>query len=74
MWDSVLAPAHWAPVCAEMAVGGKLLMCITVGGRFMAARTVLRRKRHLGQYAVVWQDGKPALTDEDAPETAKSIR
>jgi hypothetical protein len=27
----------------------------------------LEKKRRLGQYAVVWRDGKPLLTGEDAP-------
>lgn len=26
----------------------------------------LERKHRLGQYAVIWQDGKPVLTGEDA--------
>lgn len=33
-----------------------------------AVAEALERKRRLGQYAVVWQDGKPALIGEDAPE------
>jgi hypothetical protein len=28
----------------------------------------LDKKRRLGQYAVVWIDGKPALIGEDAPK------
>lgn len=28
----------------------------------------LERKRRLGHYAVIWQDGKPVLVGEDAPE------
>lgn len=27
----------------------------------------LERKRRLGHYAVIWQDGKPVLMGEDAP-------
>lgn len=27
----------------------------------------LERKRRLGQYAVVWQNGKPVMTGDDAP-------
>ncbi len=35
--------------------------------RATAAET-LERKRRLGHYAVGWQDGKPVLIGEDAPE------
>ena len=28
----------------------------------------LERKRRLGQYAVIWQDGEPVAVGEDAPE------
>ncbi len=28
----------------------------------------LDRKRRLGQYAIIWQDGEPIATGEDAPE------
>ena len=28
----------------------------------------LERKRRLGQYAVLWQDGKPVLVGDDSPE------
>lgn len=31
----------------------------------------LERKRRLGQYAVVWRDGKPVMTGEDAPGNAE---
>lgn len=27
----------------------------------------LEKKRRLGQYAVIWQKGKPVMTGEDAP-------
>lgn len=39
----------------------------------LAAKT-LERKRRLGHYAVIWQDGKPVLTGEDAPSTNESTR
>jgi len=35
-----------------------------------AVKNTLDRKRRLGQYAVVWRDGKPALLDEDAEDSA----
>lgn len=35
--------------------------------RKVAADT-LERKRRLGHYAVVWQDGKPVAIGEDAPD------
>ena len=41
----------------------QLLDCLTA-----AVGEALERKRRLGQYAVVWKDGKPALIGEDAPE------
>jgi hypothetical protein len=34
--------------------------------RKVAADT-LERKRRLGQYAIVWRDGKPTAIGEDAP-------
>ena len=33
-----------------------------------AVEKALDRKKRLGQYAVIWQDGKPALVGEDAPK------
>ena len=33
-----------------------------------AVKNTLDRKRRLGQYAVVWRDGKPALLDEDVED------
>ncbi len=33
-----------------------------------AVRKSLERKQRLGQYAVVWQDGKPFQVGEDAPK------
>ena len=35
-----------------------------------AVANVLDRKRRLGQYAVVWRDGKPALLDEEVDDRA----
>nr|WP_298377554.1 hypothetical protein [uncultured Halomonas sp.] len=32
-----------------------------------AVAETLERKRRLGQYAVLWQDGKPVLVGDDAP-------
>lgn len=31
------------------------------------AADTLERKRRLGHYAVIWQDGKPVAIGEDAP-------
>ena len=33
-----------------------------------AVAKALERKRRLGQYYVVWKDGKPVIIGEDAPE------
>jgi hypothetical protein len=33
-----------------------------------AVEKALDRKKRLGQYAVIWQDGKPMLVGEDAPK------
>ncbi|WP_417330608.1 hypothetical protein [Halomonas cupida] len=33
-----------------------------------AVADTLERKRRLGQYAVIWQDGKPVLVGDDAPK------
>jgi hypothetical protein len=35
-----------------------------------AVNNALVRKRRLGQYAVVWRDGKPALLDEEVEDRA----
>ncbi|WPL18450.1 hypothetical protein Thiowin_03523 [Thiorhodovibrio winogradskyi] len=32
-----------------------------------AVSKTLEKKRRLGQYAVIWKDGKPVMTGEDAP-------
>ena len=34
-----------------------------------AVANALERKRRLGQYAVIWRDGKPVFVGEDAPST-----
>ena len=34
-----------------------------------AVGKVLVRKQRLGQYAVIWKDGKPMVTGEDEPRT-----
>jgi len=33
-----------------------------------AVSKTLEKKRRLGQYFVTWQDGKPVVSGEDAPE------
>ncbi|BBL77447.1 hypothetical protein [Methylomagnum ishizawai] len=40
----------------------KLLDCLT-----QAVAEALERKRRLGQYAVVWREGKPVFVGEDSP-------
>ncbi len=35
-----------------------------------AVAHALERKRRLGQYAVIWRNGKPATEGEDAPDRA----
>ena len=42
----------------------QLLDCLTA-----AVGEALERKRRLGQYAVVWRDGKPATIGEDSPNS-----
>ena len=34
----------------------------------IAVEKALERKKRLGQYAVVWSDGKPAYIGENAPQ------
>lgn len=36
-----------------------------------AVAQALDRKKRLGQYAVVWQDGQPTIIGGDKPETTK---
>ncbi len=38
-----------------------------------AVTQTLEKKRRLGQYAVVWQDGKPVVTGEDAPKSSGDL-
>jgi hypothetical protein len=33
-----------------------------------AVTKALEKKKRLGQYAVIWEDGKPVLIGEDAPQ------
>jgi hypothetical protein len=33
----------------------------------------LEKKKRLGQYAVVWRDGKPLVTGEDAPKSSGEL-
>ncbi|WP_295623579.1 hypothetical protein [uncultured Nitrosomonas sp.] len=37
-----------------------------------AVTKTLERKRRLGQYAVIWQNGKPVMIGEDAPESSEN--
>lgn len=37
-----------------------------------AVHKALERKRRLGQYYVVWQDGRPVAIGDDAPSDSKS--
>ena len=34
-----------------------------------AVAQALDKKKRLGQYAVIWENGKPVLIGEDAPQT-----
>ncbi len=36
-----------------------------------AVTKALEKKRRLGQYAVIWRDGKPVFIGEDAPINTK---
>ncbi|MGE4441838.1 MAG: hypothetical protein AB7D27_10180 [Desulfomicrobium sp.] len=36
-----------------------------------AVAQALDRKKRLGQYAVVWQDGQPTIIGDDKPETSR---
>lgn len=37
-----------------------------------AVTQALEKKRRLGQYAVVWRDGKPVMIGEDAPKVSEN--
>lgn len=37
-----------------------------------AVTQALEKKRRLGQYAVVWRDGKPVMIGEDAPKVTEN--
>ena len=36
-----------------------------------AVKQTLEKKKRLGQYAVIWQDGAPVMTGDDAPGSAE---
>lgn len=36
-----------------------------------AVKQTLEKKRRLGQYAVIWENGKPVAVGEDAPKEFK---
>ncbi len=38
-----------------------------------AVSETLERKRRLGQYAVVWRNGEPVVTGEDAPKSSGEL-
>lgn len=38
-----------------------------------AVGKTLEKKRRLGQYTVTWQDGKPVVKGEDAPEPKENV-
>lgn len=44
----------------------KMLECLT-----QVVEETLERKRRLGHYAVIWQDGRPVAIGDDAPEDLK---
>lgn len=37
-----------------------------------AVTQALEKKRRLGQYVVVWRDGKPVMIGEDAPKVSEN--
>ena len=37
-----------------------------------AVGKTLEKKRRLGQYVVIWKDGKPVIAGEDAPESSST--
>jgi len=37
-----------------------------------AVAEALEKKRRLGQYAVLWKNGKPVMIGDDAPENDKA--
>lgn len=39
-----------------------------------AVNQTLEKKRRLGQYAVTWEDGKPVVKGEDAPDVNSNVR
>jgi len=39
-----------------------------------AVKQALDKKKRLGQYAVIWQDGKPVLIGDDAPVDTDSTK
>ena len=37
-----------------------------------AVMQALEKKHRLGQYAVIWRDGKPVMIGEDAPKVSEN--
>ena len=55
---------HIVPPMAQLSpITQEILDCLRA-----TAAEPLERKRRLGHYAVIWQEGKPVLIGEDAPE------
>ena len=53
---------------ATPSVEGRRLL----GALSQAVDKALDRKRRLGQYAVIWQGGRPIVLGEDAPQSGAS--
>ena len=39
-----------------------------------AVKQALDKKKRLGKYAVIWQDGKPVMIGDDAPASTESTK
>lgn len=65
MTDPADPPDHPAPAVPVPSLETQKLLAALQA----TATSTLERKRRLGHYAVVWQDGRPVAIGEDRPES-----
>jgi predicted ABC-type ATPase len=68
IFDLLLGPGATAPTTQSTPPISPAAQAMLDSLR-LAVYKALERKRRLGQYAVIWQDGAPLLIGEDAPAT-----
>ena len=65
MTDPADLPDHPAPAVPVPSIEAQKILAALQA----AVTSTLERKRRLGHYAVVWQDGRPVAIGDDRPDT-----